>query len=320
MCSIPEGDNGLEILKRLMNRCEIRTVRTGAYLKAVIGNTLFKKLGDLDVMLVKLESVNRRYESLAGQPFVEDITKIVLIESCMRNFRIKSEMSSKARSQEECDDDNGGLIEHRFEILEHVYLYVYLYVDPHLHVIYNDFCRDGFMHAEIAVRPSALRLRQKALCPLRWAGDPRFMQSWASAVLAVAFAADRFAQRCPPCPSCQCAGVSVAPWASSTTAPSACCATVDGGPGGLCLPPARCLAGAPCALTSCRSGWATPSASSAWPPTSSPRCSTATPSRRSTLGAARTCRPTSARRSRWPASSPSWSRHALGRPAARSIY
>lgn len=36
------------------------------------------------------------------------------------------------------------------------------------------------------------------------------MQSWASAVSAVAFAADRFAQRCPPCPSCSCAAVSVA--------------------------------------------------------------------------------------------------------------
>lgn len=90
-----DDGNGLESLRRLMNRYGPRTVLSKrAHVKAIMTNTSAKRIEDLEPKLLKLEPHVNRCEALAGRPFDEYFAVTVLVESCVKE-RSKFDSPSK---------------------------------------------------------------------------------------------------------------------------------------------------------------------------------------------------------------------------------
>ena len=106
ICHSVKDGNGLEAMRLIVKRYEPRTPATKrALLKAVINNPQAKKVEDIEINLMHVEEVIKKYENLARDSLPEDLQVTVIIDLCTKDLKEHLELITKEMTYKEVRDE-----------------------------------------------------------------------------------------------------------------------------------------------------------------------------------------------------------------------
>ena len=106
ICYSVKAGNGLEAIRLLTKRYEPRTPGTKrALLKAIINQAPAKKPEDLEKVLMHLEELIKKYESMGGAELPEDLRVALIIDMCHRDLKEHLELTTKDMSYKEVREE-----------------------------------------------------------------------------------------------------------------------------------------------------------------------------------------------------------------------